>query len=432
MSVVVAAALVLSPALLLPSNSPQRLPPPTMVAAAGSDPAALPPPLAASDGVHTFTYDSVQRRLPLIVEAVVANNPSYNAALQAELRALADEIRAGAPLRALREPSAAGWIAELAPHLDAGATWFTAPWFLVENYLYKRVLELTDAPSGGADPFAAQKAESLAGSADAFGKMAPALAEASELAPLVMTSLWGNLADLSLSAGAALVAPADASAGGAGGASMLLADDTAALCGALEAAAGKPVTVVLDNCGLELVSDLLLVDGLLRRGAAGPSRVTLHAKDAPVFVSDVCAHDLELTLAWFEEPAQQPAGAPLAARLRAALADGRLKVECWPFYTGSLAFWEMPVPLRAFYRDQALVITKGDANSRRLLGDRHWAHDTDFAELMGYWPCALAALRTCKSGVLVGTAPDAEAAAAAAHPDKWLTAGLYGMVQFRP
>ena len=158
----------------------------------------------------------MQRRLPLIVEAVVANNPSYNAALQAELRALADEIRAGAPLRALREPSAAGWIAELAPHLDAGATWFTAPWFLVENYLYKRVLELTDAPSGGADPFAAQKAESLAGSADAFGKMAPALAEASELAPLVMTSLWGNLADLSLSAGAALVAPADASAGGEG------------------------------------------------------------------------------------------------------------------------------------------------------------------------------------------------------------------------
>ena len=153
------AVALLSPALLLPSISsapPQRLPPPTMVAAAGSDPAALPPPLAASDGVHTFTYDSVQRRLPLIVEAVVANNPSYNAALQAELSALADEIRAGAPLRALREPSAAGWIAELAPHLDAGATWFTAPWFLVENYLYKRMLELTDGPSGGADPFAAQ------------------------------------------------------------------------------------------------------------------------------------------------------------------------------------------------------------------------------------------------------------------------------------
>ena len=44
------------------------------------------------------------------------------------------------------------------------------------------------------------------------------------------------------------------------------------------------------------------------------------------------------------------AGCALAARLRAALADGRLKVECWPFYTGSLAFWEMPVPLRIPWR----------------------------------------------------------------------------------
>ena len=30
----------------------------------------LPAPLSPADGPHTFTYDSVQRRLPLIVEAV--------------------------------------------------------------------------------------------------------------------------------------------------------------------------------------------------------------------------------------------------------------------------------------------------------------------------------------------------------------------------
>jgi hypothetical protein len=29
-----------------------------------------------------------------------------------------------------------------------------------------------------------------------------------------------------------------------------------------------------------------------------------------------------------------------------------------------------------------VVLIKGDANYRRLLGDLHWAHDTDFAELM--------------------------------------------------
>ena len=49
------------------------------------------------------------------------------------------------------------------------------------------------------------------------------------------------------------------------------------------------------------------------------------------------------------------------------------------------------------------MVTKGDANYRRLLDDRHWPHDTDFAELMSYWPTSVAALRTCKSGVLVGT-----------------------------
>ena len=129
----------------------------------------LPPALAASDGVSTFTYDSVQRRLPLIIESVIEKN-TYDAATVGALRGLAGEIAAGAPLRPLAAASDE-WAAALAPRLAAGDTWFSAPWFLVENYLYKRMLELTDGPSGGADPFAAQKAESLDGSAAAFAGM---------------------------------------------------------------------------------------------------------------------------------------------------------------------------------------------------------------------------------------------------------------------
>ena len=74
-----------------------------------------------------------------------------------------------------------------------------------------------------------------------------------------------------------------------------------------------------------------------------------------------------------------------------------------------------------------------DANYRRLLGDLHWAHDTPFGTLCDYFPpgTALAALRTCKSGVLVGCAREQEAAATAAHPDKWLVGGLYGMVSLK-
>ena len=206
---------------------------------------------------------------------------------------------------------------------------------------------------------------------------------------------------------------------------MLLADQTAELCGALSRSAGGEVVIVLDNCGLELVSDLLLVDGVLR--IAKPARVTLHCKDRPVFVSDVTPPDLEPTIEWIRA---QPGGGPLASRLSAAVGDGTIGVASPDFYTSHLPFWEMPAALRAQLGAASVVVCKGDANYRRLLGDLHWPHDTSFAELMGeYWPTSVAALRTCKSGVLIGTEPSVEAAAAAAHPEKWLVGGLYGVVQ---
>ena len=92
--------------------------------------------------------------VPLIIESVIESN-AYGEDLQRDLRALGGEIAVGAPLKPLAAPSAE-WEAALAPLLAAGETWFSAPWFLVENYLYKRMLELTDGPTDGADPFAAQ------------------------------------------------------------------------------------------------------------------------------------------------------------------------------------------------------------------------------------------------------------------------------------
>lgn len=351
---------------------------------------------------------------------------------------LAAEIAAGKPLKPLEATGDADWDDLLAPLLNNGETWLSAPWWISENYFYKRMLELTDGTEGvgpAVDPFAKQKADSLAGSASAFQTAcASGLTETSELAPLVMASLWGNLADLSLSAGAKLIAPDAASSGDAMGSdsSMMLCDDTEPLCEALAACEGKEILIVLDNCGLELVSDLLLVDGLLR--VVKPSKVTLHAKDRPVFVSDVQPKDMDYHIEWLAATEPELGGA-MAARLQAALDDGRLAVEAPQFYTSGRAFWEMPGDLRAAYEGAALVVTKGDANYRRLLGDLHWRHDYSFAELTGsYWPegTGLAALRTCKSGVLVGVAPEREAAAAEAHPDKWLVAGLYGQVQFKP
>jgi uncharacterized protein with ATP-grasp and redox domains len=306
--------------------------------------------------------------------------------------------------------------------------------------MYKRIMELTDAATDGLDPFAKQKRDSLLAAQESFERMlaSPKLQlhhdhhqqhtdqgeddAVHKMRALVLGSLWGNVADLSLTGGEVVE-------GGGNGSGLLLADDLAALCDLLlKSMRGRRICIVLDNCGLELLSDLLLTDAILR--LVEPACVVFHAKDRPVFVSDVTPPDVDATLTWLEQSCSVKEGQALAARLRGAISSRSLVVEAPSFFTSPLPFWEMPDSLRAQYAACGLVITKGDANYRRLLGDRHWPHSTSFATIMQrYWPTSVAALRTCKSAIIVGVEVDAEAAAASADPDGWLTAGKNGVIQ---
>ena len=56
--------------------------------------------------------------------------------------------------------------------------------------------------------------------------------------------------------------------------------------------------------------------------------------------------------------------------------------------------WEMPLELHRQLSTSYLVLSKGDANYRRLLGDRHWDFTTPFAQAVGSVPAPLLALRT--------------------------------------
>ena len=92
----------------------------------------LPPPLSPRDGVHTFTYDSVQRRLPLIIEAVITNNPEFSDTLITDLRSLANEISGGKPLTPLRVTQD-GW-----PEVSSNL-----PYEYMHNCLYLTRCQLT-------------------------------------------------------------------------------------------------------------------------------------------------------------------------------------------------------------------------------------------------------------------------------------------------
>jgi hypothetical protein len=91
--------------------------------------------------------------------------------------------------------------------------------------------------------------------------------------------------------------------------------------------------------------------------------------------------------------------------------------------------WLMPGPLRAELSESEMIISKGDANYRRLLGDRHWPPTTKFADVVGYSPAPLAALRTQKSEVAIGLEPG-QAETVAGQDSEWLINGRWGVIQF--
>lgn len=416
----------------------------------------------------------------MIVHSTIAAN-GYEGALAADLRELARQIGDGEQLVPLEAESMLGWNAHppMAAALSAGESWLSAPWFVVETYLYKRILQLTNHVHGAAtgarrpgssaphDPFLRQKEEARAASEAAllgsilplFGDAELGLAEA-PLPHFIYRALWGNRADLSISAGdgagavqaaaraegrdAGRAPPAPPAAPGAAGCvplasvrdgSRLLLDETALLLAALpQPDAGQApegvVLLVLDNAGLELLTDLALAAALLRQGHCAV--VELLAKDAPTFVSDALPEDVAETVGWLRAHAV-PAARALAAELDGLAGSGRLLVrgQAEPFFTSPCAFWQLPDGLAEKLSGAKALLLKGDANYRRLLADAHWAHDTPASAVLGRgWPAAgrTFCLRTCKSEVLVGV-PAERTAAAAAESAQWLTAGEYGLVQ---
>mmetsp|Transcript_13688 Transcript_13688/g.34866 ORF Transcript_13688/g.34866 Transcript_13688/m.34866 type:complete len:369 (+) Transcript_13688:3-1109(+) len=313
-------------------------------------PAELPPFLRASDGAATFTFDTVSRRLPAIVRSTIASN-RYAAPLAAELEALASNIAADALLVPLAD---AAWNAhpQMAEALAARESWHSASWWLVENYLYKRILQSTAKHGETADPFRRQKTEALEASERAlltsilplFGTAAAAGGKRHAHAPLghfLYRSLWGNRADLSISAGdgksavsgaeameerSRLVGVADATRGEGApvpleavrDGSKLLCDDMAQVIAALPTDSRGAVLLLLDNAGLELLTDLALAAAMLSLGHC--ATLELVAKDTPTFVSDATPADVDSTIDWLR--AHQGEGARTLAQQVGAVAVG--------------------------------------------------------------------------------------------------------------
>lgn len=402
----------------------------------------VPPPALVSSEPGTFAYGVWHERHPALFRRLKDAAP-YGPAQRAALDALLEETLHGTvtPL----PPEADG--AELwngpwdQGHYGVG--WTEAPFLWAESYFYRRLLGATGYAADGAadavtvrdgawrgvDPFAPFKAAELAdaaveGQLAAFDTLASgsgagggASAQARTDA-LLLGALWGNRADLGF-----LITAAEHE-----GDRPLVADDREALHALLRAsgARGGHLALVADNAGRELIPDLLLAAHLLETGRA--ATLALYVKPHPYYVSDAVTSDV---LAALGRIAAGPGAAAAAGnRLWAALGEGRLEIRTDPYFCSPLTYDAMPEPLRAEFASAALTLVKGDLNYRRLVGDRHWAPTTPFAEVTAYFPGPVAALRTLKSDVAVGLDP-ATVAALDGSGERWRTSGEHALIQVR-
>jgi uncharacterized protein with ATP-grasp and redox domains len=394
-------------------------------------PEPIPAPLTGSEP-DSFAYYTITVRFPRIINQVLQENDLPDDQ-QKTLNQLLAEIPYGTlrPLMDQNAPDARSWSEHLHPY--SGQDWLQTPWFLCETYFFRRIIEAIrfydQEPHNRLDPYHAQKKNNLDETlAELRGTVQNVPVDSGEglkdaLQQGLILQVWGNQTDLSMW-------PAGSDQGpdqmGSQDASHLLVNQAGFIAEHLHKAHKPRVDLILDNAGAELTRDLLLADLLL----SSPIQATVHfhAKPHPTYVSDATAHDVHMTIAAFNEIVNrslQKAG----RRLSHALSEARLQIHDDYFWTSPLSAWQMPDVLYDDLGEAHLVISKGDANYRRLLGDRHWPFFTPFAEITRYRPAPLAALRVLKSEVACGLEPEQPAMLHQKDPD-WLIDGRWGVIQF--
>ncbi len=378
------------------------------------------PPMIRTDTSNAFAHNTLRVRVPEIVSRTLAVNPDYPPAVRDALAALRDAMANDAPIAMidLPAPDYDDWTAMYASH--AGETWQGTVWFFAENFAYRHIIQATHWWGTRRDPFAPIKREEMAGEPiresieQALGVVGP---EDERLYALIHQALWGNRIDLSYAA--------STEHGMAVGSDDLLMDDTAAVVAHLLGSPPGTVHLVTDNVGRELAADVMLIDALLAMAA---ERVVLHLKMHPTFVSDATTEDMIDFLDGLQAGHYGPAARPVGSRLKTAIDRGRLHFAPDLYWNSSRVLWDMPPRLERLFRAARLVILKGDANYRRMVGDAVWPPETPFAEAVGYFPAPLLALRTLKSDPIVGLPPGLAEELDTIDPD-WRVNGRRGLIQ---
>lgn len=202
----------------------------------------------------------------------------------------------------------------------------------------------------------------------------------------------------------------------------------------------RRIDIILDNAGFELFTDIVFALYLLEAGLA--SKIVLHAKCFPWFVSDATPADVEGLLEHLESDNDFQNYQPihvLTTHVRKLFESGLLSVVIHPFWTSAASFGELPTAAPDLFQKlsgSCLTIWKGDLNYRKLTNDGLWPHTTPFKTALGPLGTGgglkILALRTNKSDTCVGVESEIKVQSLdkEARGKAWVRNGKYAVISF--
>jgi len=194
----------------------------------------------------------------------------------------------------------------------------------------------------------------------------------------------------------------------------------------------KSLLLVAGNAGLEMMTDLLLLDAFFLQSSSRRAKVHLAPVNThPSLATEADFHEALEALASMEE---SETARDIAERLKKLLDSGRLELETHWFYSTPVPYWSAPKSLQEEMNTYSLIVVKGDRNYRRMTADLLHPPIAPFSRLTrGLFPDAtLVAVRPINfPGSCIGLPIQGVTRALRRYDHKWDIAGLLTLVQMR-
>ena len=389
----------------------------------------LPQPLKGNES-GTFVGKTVNQRMPEIA-IKMKDEAFFDEPTNERIQELIDSLPNGKiiPIDDAFAPDNQAWEEFVQPYL--GQTWLEVPWFFAETYFYRRILAETgyyqSIDNYLVDPFSTQKLNGLIDALPVFDELAnlfdQELSKEKILRTLLVLNLWGNKADLSFfpAAGSGQKIEVDPDQMEA----KIVVNHLNPLMHFFKEGKKKRIDIILDNVGVELISDIVLAYWMVKANFA--DQVVLHHKIHPTFVSDATVKDTRELI--YQLGKKDERANLFVTELFDFVEQEKIILMDHEYWTSPNPFWEMPQQLNDYYLESNLIISKGDANYRRVLGDLHWEYDTKMEEVLNYCPVPLLTIRICKSEEMIGL-KKGQAEVLASIDSKWLYNAQWGIMMF--